>query len=272
MKAQFEIRRTELTVARKIFGQVIGMCLKDKLFKGYIDLERKLYEFVRCRKLYEKHIEWNPVNCQAWIKFAELERDLADLDRARAIFELTVYQFVLDMSELLWKVYIDFDEEEDEYDRTRELYERLLVNIDHVKVWIFYAHFEINVSEVDDDDEDENENENEDRFLFDAAKQRVRRVFIRAYSSMKLKNFKEERVALLNAWRSFEVTHDNAEDIENVEKQMPRKVKRRRKLYDDSFEEYMDYVFPTDDVQAAKLSSLLARAHEWKKSAGTGVG
>jgi len=53
---------------------------------------------------------------------------------------------------------------------------------------------------------------------------------------------------------------------------MPRKVKRRRKLDDDSFEEYMDYVFPTDDVQAAKLSSLLARAHEWKKSAGAGVG
>jgi crooked neck len=114
MKAHFEIRQKQLTAARKTLGQAIGMCPKDKLFKGYIELELKVFEFIRCRTLYEKHIEWNPANCQAWIKFAELERGLDDLERARAIFELAVSQPILDMPELLWKAYIDFEEEEGE--------------------------------------------------------------------------------------------------------------------------------------------------------------
>lgn len=50
---------------------------------------------------------------------------------------------------------------------------------------------------------------------------------------------------------------------------MPRKTKRRRKLDDDSYEEYIDYVFPADDRQTANLSNLLARAQAWKQSGGT---
>jgi crooked neck len=72
-------------------------------------------------------------------------------------------------------------------------------------------------------------------------------------------------VALLNAWKSFETTHGSEEDLEKVQKQMPRRVKKRRKLDDDSFEEYMDYVFPADDQQAANLSKLLQMAHKWKE-------
>ena len=77
-----------------------------------------------------------------------------------------------------------------------------------------------------------------------------------------------QRVALLNAWKSFEHTHGSTENIENVEKQMPRKVKKRRKLDDDSFEEYIDYVFPADDESAAKLSKLLQMAQAWKQNQG----
>ncbi len=285
LKAQFEIRQQQLQAARKTLGQAIGMCPKDKLFKGYIELEQKLFEFVRCRTLYEKHIEWNPANCQAWIKFAELERGLDDLDRARAIFELAVDQPTLDMPELLWKAYIDFEEEEEEFDRTRKLYERLLEKTDHVKVWISYAHFEINVP---DEDEMEEDGDEQDRPISEEAKRRARDVFERAYKSMREKELKEEvcilsfysyparisnqranflnqRVALLNAWKSFENTHGSSDDIQRVEAQMPRKVKKRRKLDDDSYEEYMDYVFPADDESAAKMSKLLQMAHQWKQ-------
>ncbi|CAG8950903.1 hypothetical protein HYFRA_00003120 [Hymenoscyphus fraxineus] len=265
MKAQFEIRQQDLSVARKTLGQAIGMCPKDKLFKGYIELELKLFEFVRCRTLYEKHIEWNPANCQAWIKFAELERGLDDLERTRAIFELAISQTVLDMPELLWKAYIDFEEEEGEYERTRQLYERLLDKTDHVKVWISYAHFEINVP----DDDEEEEDEEEEKPVSDAAKARARKVFDRALESMKEKELKEERVSLLNAWLSFERTHGSEEDIEKVQKQMPRKTKRRRKLDDDSYEEYIDYVFPADDKQTQSLANLLAKAQAWKQTGGT---
>jgi crooked neck len=270
LAAHLEVRQGNLTAARKLLGRAIGMCPKDKLFQGYIELERKLFEFVRCRTLYEKHIEFNPANCQTWIRFAELERGLDDLDRTRAIFELAVSQPQLDMPELLWKAYIDFEEEEGEYERTRELYERLLDKTDHVKVWISYAHFEINIPE--DGEEEEEEEEDAEQPVSDEAKARARGVFERAHKSMRDKDLKEERVSLLNAWLSFERTHGSADDIEAVQKQMPRRVKRRRKVDDvngdDSWEEYFDYVFPADDQQAKNLSSIMAMAQKWKQTGG----
>jgi hypothetical protein len=39
MFAKFEIRRLDLPAARKILGAAIGMCPKEALFRGYIDLE-----------------------------------------------------------------------------------------------------------------------------------------------------------------------------------------------------------------------------------------
>src|SRR6266571_4998719 len=39
MFAKFEIRRLNLPAARKILGTAIGMCPKEALFKGYIQLE-----------------------------------------------------------------------------------------------------------------------------------------------------------------------------------------------------------------------------------------
>ncbi|KAL6810558.1 TPR-like protein [Trichoderma camerunense] len=270
LAAQFEVRQGDLGAARKLLGRAIGMCPKDKLFDGYVDLERKLFEFVRCRKLYEKHVQYNSTNCQTWIKFAELERGLDDLDRARAIFELAVSQPQLDMPELLWKAYIDFEEEEGEYERTRDLYERLLEKTDHVKVWISYAHFEINIPEDDEADE-----ELEEQPVSDEAKARARKVFERAHKSMRDKDLKEERVSLLNAWLSFERTHGSDADVEAVQKQMPRRVKRRRRVQDESggdnedvYEEYFDYVFPADDQQAKNLSNIMAMAQKWKQTGG----
>lgn len=265
LAAHFEVRQGQLTAARKLLGRAIGLCPKDKLFSGYVDLERKLFEFVRCRTLYEKHVEYNPANCQTWIKFAELERGLDDVDRARAIFELAVSQPQLDMPELLWKAYIDFEEEESEYDNTRKLYERLLAKTDHVKVWISYAHFEINIPE-----DDEEETEEEETPISEEAKARARAVFKRAYKSMRDADAKEEAVSLLNAWLSFERTHGSEDDVENVQKQMPRRVKKRRAVEgeEDVMEEYFDYVFPADEKQATNLSNVLAMAQRWKTTGG----
>jgi crooked neck len=201
MKAQFEIRQMELQAARKTLGQAIGMCPKDKLFRGYIELERQLFEFVRCRTLYEKQIEWNSSNSQAWIQYAELERGLDDLERTRALYELGIDQPTLDMPELVWKSYIDFEEYEGEYDRVRALYERLLSKTDHVKVWINYARFEINIPE----DEEEEEEDEEARPVSEEAKRRARAVFERAHKVFKDKELKEEvcklHLALLSILR-----------------------------------------------------------------------
>ena len=77
---------------------------KSQIFKKYIEIELQLGNMDRCRKLYEKYLEWSPENCYAWSKYAELERSLMETERARAIFELAIAQPALDMPELLWKV------------------------------------------------------------------------------------------------------------------------------------------------------------------------
>lgn len=79
-----------------------------QIFKKYIEIELHLGNIDRCRKLYEKYLEWSPENCYAWSKFAELERSLDETERARAIFELAIDQPALDMPELLWKVFMLF--------------------------------------------------------------------------------------------------------------------------------------------------------------------
>ncbi|KAF2722821.1 Pre-mRNA-splicing factor clf1 [Polychaeton citri CBS 116435] len=267
LKAQLQVRQGQLDAARKTMGTAIGMCPKPKLFRSYIDLELKLFEFVRCRTLYEKWIEFDASNSTAWIKFAELERGLDDLERCRAIFELAAEQPVVDMPELVWKAFIDFEEEEGEFERTRELYERLLQKTDHVKVWTSYAQFELNAPSTPDAQETEAASEG---VGFSAtAKARARTVFNRAHNLYKLQSLVDERVALLNTWKAFEDENGSEEDREKLAKMLPRRVKKRRRLDDDSFEEYLDWVFPTDDEAKGAgrggASKLMAAAANWKR-------
>jgi len=63
-----------------------------------------------------------------------MEAILGDTDRARAILELAIGQPRLEMPEVLWKAYIDFELEQEEFGKTRNLYQRLLQRTKHVKV------------------------------------------------------------------------------------------------------------------------------------------
>ena len=90
-------------------GQAIGLRAKNKLFRGYKDLEMKLGEFDRCRVIYEKWLEFDMAHCQCWIDYAQFEAMLSEVERARGIYEIAVSQGQLDMPELLWKAYIDFE-------------------------------------------------------------------------------------------------------------------------------------------------------------------
>ena len=47
---------------------------------------------------------------------------------------MAIAQPQLDMPEMLWKAYIDFEIENEEYDNTRQLYRMLLARTNHVKV------------------------------------------------------------------------------------------------------------------------------------------
>uniref|UniRef100_A0A8C4QX75 Crooked neck pre-mRNA splicing factor 1 n=1 Tax=Eptatretus burgeri TaxID=7764 RepID=A0A8C4QX75_EPTBU len=248
--AQFEIRLKNLTAARKILGASIGKCPKSKLFKGYIELELQLREFDRCRKLYEKFLEYTPENCTTWMKFAELESILGDVERSRAVYELAIGQSRLDMPEVLWKSYIDFEIEQEEFDRTRNLYQRLLQRTQHVKVWISYARFELSV---------------------DAARreERSRHIFEEGNRSLRGCEEREERLMLLEAWRDFEVEHGTEEQRQRVARLMPKRVKKRRKVQADDgseagWEEFYDYIFPEDAANQPNLK-LLTMAKMWKQ-------
>ncbi|XP_008961212.1 crooked neck-like protein 1 [Pan paniscus] len=248
--AQFEIRQKNLSLARRALGTSIGKCPKNKLFKVYIELELQLREFDRCRKLYEKFLEFGPENCTSWIKFAELETILGDIDRARAIYELAISQPRLDMPEVLWKSYIDFEIEQEETERTRNLYRRLLQRTQHVKVWISFAQFELSSGK-------------------EGSLTKCRQIYEEANKTMRNCEEKEERLMLLESWRTFEEEFGTASDKERVDKLMPEKVKKRRKVQTDDgsdagWEEYFDYIFPEDAANQPNLK-LLAMAKLWKK-------
>ena len=256
MYAHFEVRQKDIAAARKVLGTAIGKCPKPKLFKSYIELELQLREFDRCRKLYEKYLEFNVANSNAWIKYSELETILGDTDRARGIFELAINQPLMDMPELLWKAYIDFETEQEEYDNCRQLFERLLERTQHVKVWLSYGKFEISTGT-------------------ESGIKNAREVFRRSNKALKDGNHTEERAMVLEAWRDFEGEHGDMGSISEVQKIMPKRVKKRRKVYQDDgsdagWEEYWDYVFP-DDVSAAPHLKLLQMARMWKQNKDMGI-
>ncbi|KAF9070804.1 hypothetical protein BDP27DRAFT_1382629 [Rhodocollybia butyracea] len=57
MFAKLEIRHLDLPATRKILGNAIGMCPKEKLFKGYVELETDLREFDCVGGLCEGYLE-----------------------------------------------------------------------------------------------------------------------------------------------------------------------------------------------------------------------
>ena len=255
MYAHFEVRQKDMKAARKALGTGIGKCPKPKLFKGYIELELQLREFDRCRRLYEKFLEFSVANSSTWIKYAELETILGDSDRARAIFELAINQPLMDMPEMLWKAYIDFEIEQEEGENARQLYERLLERTQHIKVWLSFAKFEASVGTE--------EGTANARSVYE----RANRSLVSGYSS-------EERTMLLEAWKDFEKEYGDEKSLESVQKRMPRRVKKKRKVYredgtDAGWEEYWDYIFP-DDAAAAPNLKLLQMARMWKQKQATG--
>ncbi|KAJ3901492.1 hypothetical protein F5879DRAFT_1003852 [Lentinula edodes] len=58
-----------------------GICPKEKLFKGYIELETNLWEFDCARKLCEKCLDFDPANSSAWIRCAKIESQVEDFAR-----------------------------------------------------------------------------------------------------------------------------------------------------------------------------------------------
>jgi crooked neck len=220
------------------------------------------------RTLYEKYLEWDPSNADAWLAFAELEAALGEHERARALFELAVGQPVLDAPERVWRAYVEFECARRERERARVLYERLLDRTRHVKVWLSFARFEqepLPAEEEEEEDEGEGGGDEErrrrqqqqqqqqqqeqeqdpddDESMAPAACERrlarARAVFERGFKSLREHDpeAKQEAVLLLDAWRAAETgaarewgrsQADVAAAVAAVDAKAPRRVKRKR--------------------------------------------
>ncbi|CAI9103357.1 OLC1v1001821C1 [Oldenlandia corymbosa var. corymbosa] len=262
LASQFEIRQLNLPAARLILGTAIGRAPKGKIFREYIKMELQLGNMDRCRKLYEKYIEFSPQSCYAWIKYAELEKYLCETKRARSIFQLAIDQPALDMPELLWKAYIEFEMSEGEFENTRALYEKLLERTKHLKVWLSYARFEAE-QECDLGDD---EHKKKQRL------QRARRVFERAldYFISSAPELKEERAMLLEGWLDVESCFGVDGNADLVRAKLPKKLKRRRRIETEdgssapAYEEYIDYFFPDEETHHTN-TKILDAAYRWKR-------
>ncbi|ORZ34023.1 hypothetical protein BCR44DRAFT_1436963 [Catenaria anguillulae PL171] len=256
--AKFMIRQRDLPGARKLLGFALGIAPKPSLFKGYIDIEMQLREFERVRVLYNKFIEFNAALVTTWVKYAELETMLGDVERARGIYELAVAQEVLDVPEVIWQAYIEFECDLGEWDNARELYERMLQRTIHVKVWVQFAKFEVRAEQFDSVQE---------------RATRARAIFQRGYKALKEQGLNEERLLLLQSWQQFEREFGAVQDLTAVTKMFPKVTTRRRRVGETGgvseqqqphmTEEYLEYAWPDDEVQKPSLK-LLEKAHAWK--------
>ncbi|XP_067148713.1 crooked neck-like protein 1 isoform X2 [Apteryx mantelli] len=205
----------------------------------YEELEAKDPE--RTRQVYQACVELIPHKkftfAKIWLLYAQFEIRQKNLPLARRAL-------------VLWKSYIDFEIEQEEYEKTRNLYRRLLQRTQHVKVWISFAQFELSAGKEE-------------------SLPRCRQVYEEANKAMRNCEEKEERVMLLESWRSFEQEFGTDTTKERIDKLMPEKIKKRRKLQaedgsDAGWEEYYDYIFPEDTANQPNLK-LLAMAKLWKK-------
>lgn len=277
LAAKLEIRQKRLNAARKVYGLAIAKAPKDKVFKSYIEMEQQLGNIDRCRKIYDKYLEWAPHNCNAWVQFAEMERLLGETERARAIYELAVKQPALDMPEALWRAYIDFEAAEGNRENAKALYERLLGRTNHVKAWLAYANFLAKPLPLPDDispEEEERIREERSKWPSEQPSSRVeaaREVYERAERSLRelSPEEKEARVMLLEAWLQFEQERGSEDKRREVEEKMPQRVKRKRAAQStdgapEEEEEYYDYVFPEEQSASSSLR-LLQAAYQWKR-------
>ncbi|CAG2250098.1 CLF1 [Mytilus edulis] len=223
-----------------------------EVFKACLDvIPHKTFTFAKIWLLFAQfEIRQKSLQGARRVMYAELETILGDIDRAEAIYELAINQQQLDMPKVLWKSYIDFQIEQEEFDKVRNLYRRLLQRTKHVKVWISFGQFEKTTGE-------------------DSYIDKARTVYKEANNAMKSAGEKEERLMLLESWQEFESDNGDEETRKHVDKLMPQKIKKRRKIQtedgsDAGWEEYHDYIFPDEEASQPNLK-LLAMAKKWKQ-------
>ncbi|CAR25142.1 Clf1p [Lachancea thermotolerans CBS 6340] len=276
MYAKFELRQGDIMTARKILGQALGICPKNKIFKYYIELEIQLKEFDRVRKIYEQYIAFNALESDNWLAYAELEDNLGDEERARGIFHIALSDKVgLDTNERfkILEQLITFETNAGEYAKARQAYDALVQLSGYSPTtYIERAMFEstIPADNLSKDDQSQNMaegDEDEPLDVTEANKRNSRSIFNKALDFYKEQGDKESRCAMLRALNSYEAVHGTVQTREAARKRLPKR-RTLTKRENNVEVEYTDYEFPEDEEGEVGFSNndkLLALAQKWKQ-------
>ncbi|KAH3901959.1 related to Pre-mRNA-splicing factor CLF1 [Saccharomycodes ludwigii] len=301
MYAKYLIRNLgDVKKARKTLGYALGRYPKKSIFHKYIKLECDLKEFDRARKLYEKLIEFEPLNLQSWLDYVKLEDTLGDIERCHGIFNAGLKVFISTDEEkkrdekLLpkwYNEYIKFETEQSEYTEARKLWNDFCnkVGDTETQIWVNWAYWECSAPtdsqlEVLDKYSDENEDsESEDMINFDITQENIengRKVLEKA-----LVNFRGDpikRLAILKKYVIFEKTYGTNEHLKHIQSRLPiikHVLLKKNGIEKDSIQ----YQFPDDAnlsngkkdeenqeseenlASSNPMLKLLTKAKEWKE-------
>ncbi|KAM0828553.1 hypothetical protein ACQ4PT_067469 [Festuca glaucescens] len=189
--AKFEMKRGEVERARHVYERAGDLLVDDEdaeevpgFEKQFGDREGIEDAIVGKRRFqYEDEVRKNPLNYDSWFDYIRLEESVGNKDKIRDVYERAIAN-----------EYLQFEIDEAEFDRARELYERLLDRTKHLKLSL---------------------KGDSDYFRTNAAE------------------LKEERAMLLEEWLKKELSFGDLGDVTLVQKKAPRKVKRKRPLPSD---------------------------------------
>lgn len=285
--ADFELRNSDggLVSARKTLGRALGLSPKpkSKLYLYYIGLEKKLGEPDRVRKIFEKWLELTLLDTsgrnalKVLLDYIAFENELRETQRCISLFrsglvlaENETLSRKLAPVEYLWLEFINFYKEEMQYEAARGIYKELLAKADDVRVWVSYALFESSIlTETQLAEFEESEEQDFEFGITNTHRKHTRAIFKQAETNFKAKN--EDRVAILEAWKSYEQVNGTEESLKEVEDRFPTMVKRR-KLVDGVEEEYVEFHFEQDEEKKPAvvpgLSKFLQNAKKWAQTNG----
>jgi len=223
-------------------------------------------------------------DCQVWINYAQMEMKLDEYERCKRIYEIGINkQEHIDMPEFLWRGYIDLEIQYKHLDHARVLFDRLLTFTKHVKVWITFAQFESTIACLPVNSRKIFERANE-YFEKESQQHTTTTNVINLNNNNTMNNnnntnatiisdesLVQERALLLEAWLQFEQEWGSPEQIETVRNKQPKRVKRKRVIKTEQgieagYEEYYDFTFPTDQFFQSGANKLLKNAKLWKQN------
>jgi crooked neck len=272
--AEFEIRAGSITNARNVLVHAIGLVPHPKLFTYYADLEMQLGEIDHVRKIYEKWLECSGGDqAEVWCIYTDLEERMEEFERMRALYEMALTRTTMDRPELIWKAYIDAEKRCELHEelpngvlstRVCNVYDRLLNESAHARVFISYAEYEVSRKQWE-----------RARAVYDRGDTYFRHAMVTC-SDQDRAEIAEQRYVVLNDWLQYEQRFGTEKDQADVRARMPTIVTKKREIGHGVLEDYNEYLYPEQQAaQSLAKARMLELAKKWRaeqmqKSAGQG--